>query len=445
VTPAPGPAKPLHRPAGLPSTRRASVVWGTALLGYVLAVLNRSSFGVAELQAGARFGASASVLASFVGIQLLVYATLQLPVGIVLDRLGPRRLIATGAVLMALGQLTLALVSTTAGALGARALVGAGDAMTFVSVVRLVPAWFPPRRVPLLTQLTGIIGQLGQVIAAIPLVLMLQAWGWGASFGVVAVLGAVAGVAVLALVRDVPQGDRPGPVLAGARRVPSSSGLRATLREPGTWLGYWTHFISQFSGTLIILLWGFPFLVQGQGLTTAQASALFTVNVLAAIVAGPVIGQLTGRHPAWRLRLVAGVAAASVAAWALVLVPSGPRPLWVLTVFMVVVAVGGPTSLVSFDFARSYNPPERLGTATGLVNAGGFVAALATMLGVGLVLDAVGPGAGGAYSLDSYRIALSVVAIPFVAGGAGLAYASRLTRRRSAAAAGGPEPDRPRS
>ena len=415
-----------------PSARKARLVWGVALGSYVIAVLDRSSFGVAGLAAGERFGASAAVLASFVVVQLVVYAALQLPVGIVLDRLGPRRLIAAGAVLMAVGQLALALVTTTGGALGARALVGAGDALTFVSVVRLVPAWFPPRRVPLLTQLTGIVGQLGQLLAAIPLVMLLHGPGWRTAFLAIAALGGVAAVAVVVLVRDSPA---PGArVVAQASLLPEPSRLRATLREPGTWLGYWTHFTTQFSGTVVILLWGFPFLVQGQGLTTAQASGLFTVYVLTTIVSGLIIGEVTGRRPAWRLPLVAGAAVAGAAAWALVLVPSGPRPLWILTVFMVAIAVGGPMSLVGFDFARSHNPPQRLGTATGLINAGGFVAALATMLGVGLVLDAVGARSGGTYSLDAYRVALSVVAVPFVVGGVGLCVSARGVRAGQSAA-----------
>lgn len=404
--------------------RSAYLVWGVAVLAYVVAILDRSSLGVAGLEAGERFGASAAVLASFVVVQLVVYAGLQLPVGLALDRFGPRRLIATGGVLMAVGQLTLALAATTGTALGARALIGAGDALTFVSVVRLVPAWFPPRQVPLLTQVTGILGQLGQVLSAVPLVLVLHGAGWRTAFGSAAVLGIVMTGAVLALVRDAP-GPRRAPPTSGPSRALTRARLVATVREPGTWLGYWTHFVLQFSNTVVVLLWGFPFLVSGQGCTLAQASALFTVNVLAAIVAGPIIGEFSARHAAWRVRFVAAVAVATAAAWALVLAPAGPRPMWVLVVFMVVMAVGGPASLVSFDFARSHNPPDRLGTATGLVNAGGFVAALATMLGVGLVLDAIGPEPGGVYSLDAYRLALSTVAVPWVVGMAGLALSAR--------------------
>ena len=108
------------------------------------------------------------------------------------------------------------------------------------------------------------------------------------------------------------------------------------------------------------------------------------LEVVAAVVAGPVIGVVVGRRPGARMPLALGTSAAIGLAWLAVTLPSAPVPFAVLAVFVVVVAVGGPTSLVAFDVARSCTPPRRLGTATGFVNTGGFVGALATMLVVGL-------------------------------------------------------------
>ncbi|MDQ1617703.1 MAG: hypothetical protein QOE19_272, partial [Actinomycetota bacterium] len=90
------------------SSRRAWLVWSVGVTAYVVAVLQRTSLGVAGLEATRRFDASASVLASFAVLQLLVYAGLQVPVGLLLDRWGPRRLIVSGTLLMSVGQLVLA-------------------------------------------------------------------------------------------------------------------------------------------------------------------------------------------------------------------------------------------------------------------------------------------------------------------------------------------------
>ncbi|RMI08925.1 MFS transporter, partial [Cellulomonas triticagri] len=166
--------------------------------------MNRSSFGVATLEVSERFGVSSAALASVAVAQLVVYALLQVPVGVLLDRYGPRLLVATGAAVMAVGQAVLALAPSAGWVLAGRVLVGAGDALTFVSVVRLVPAWFAARRVPLMTQLTGSIGQVGQVLSAVPVVALLHVAGWRTTFLSVAAVGVVATVAVLAAVRDAP-------------------------------------------------------------------------------------------------------------------------------------------------------------------------------------------------------------------------------------------------
>ena len=72
-------------------------------------------------------------------------------------------------------------------------LVGAGDALTFISVLSVVTAWFPPRRVPLMTQLTGLLGQLGQVLSAVPFAALLHGPGWTTAFVSAAALGVAVG------------------------------------------------------------------------------------------------------------------------------------------------------------------------------------------------------------------------------------------------------------
>ncbi|PFG34462.1 MFS transporter [Sanguibacter antarcticus] len=426
-----------HAPAPL---SRALLVWGTAIVAYIVAILHRTSLGVAGIDAVERFHATAAVLSLFVVVQLVVYAAAQIPVGVVLDRLGPRKLIATGAALMAVGQLGMALAESVPLAIVARVLIGAGDAMTFVSLLRLLPSWFSPRRVPLFTQLTGILGQLGQVASALPFVYLLHEGGWTTAFTTVAVVGAVAAVLVVALVRDRPAPPAPGepheaPHVVHAPRpdaalvdgvLPDLS-LRAVLRTPGSWLGFWTHQLTAFSLTTFVLLWGYPFLVLGQGLTPQEAGALLTLNVIIAIVAGPLLGEFTARRPARRSRMILVIAVLMVVAWASVLVPATPRPMWQLVIFIVLLSLGGPASMMGFDFVRTSNPPGRLGAATGLANMGGFLGALVTTFAIGLVLDVVRPD--GRYVLDDFRIALSVIAVPFAVGFVGLLVSRRAVWR----------------
>ena len=410
------------------TSARAWLVWGIAVGAYVVAVLQRTSLGVAGLDAAARFEISAGLLGMFAVVQLLVYAGMQVPVGAMVDRVGPRAMVVGGALLMALGQTALALAHSFPAAILARVLVGAGDAMTFISVLRLVNSWFPQRQVPVLTQVTGLVGQGGQILSVIPLVALLHGAGWTPAFLSAASLSVVAAILTLALVTDSPGGA------ASKEESPGWVQIRHDLvsawQHPGTRLGLWAHFTTQFSGTVFVMLWGYPFLISGEGLTRQSASALFTVMVIAGMAAGPVIGVLVSRHPLRRSWLVLGIIGSTMAVWTVVLSLSTPAPLWLLLVLVLVLSVCGPGSMIGFDYARTFNPPNRFGTATGIVNVGGFFASLVTILLVGLILDLVGQGE--TYTLSGFRVALSVQYLIWFVGLAGFLRARRRVRARMA-------------
>jgi sugar phosphate permease len=402
---------------------RAWSVWGVGVLAYGMAVFQRSSLSVAAEYATARFGIGASLFSVFAVLQLVMYAVMQVPVGVLVDRIGSRRMVALGALVMAGGQVLMALTTAPAGAIVARMLVGTGDAMTFVSVLRLIPSWFPARRVPILTQVTGLLGQLGQVAATIPLVLVLHAYGWTPAYVAAAALGVLVGVAVLAGIRDSPIGAQASPPITWGDAFGQ---LRTSLAQPGTRLGLWSHFTTQFSQMAFALLWGFPFLTLGLGYSNTLAGSLLTLMVLAGLVVAPVTGHLTAAYPRRRSNLVLAVLVATVVLWTVVLLWPGPAPLPVVVVLMVVLSANGPASAVGFDFARSFNPSPRLGVASGIVNVGGFTASLLTILVIGIVLDALAPD--GAYTLTDFKLGFCFQYLPWAFGFLAVVRSRRLTR-----------------
>jgi MFS family permease len=401
---------------------RPWIVWATGLLAYIVAVLDRTTLGVSGLEAADRFGASPSVLSTFVVLQVIVYAGAQVPAGLLLDRFGSKALIIAGAALMASGQLVLAFTESLPVAIVARAVLGLGDAVTFISVLRLVPHWFKPRQVPLVTQLTGICGQLGQVLSAVPFLGLLTGAGWSTAYASVAAVGVLSMVLTLALVKDTPNGSAVATSTTSIRETLAS--VKTVWLRPGTRLGFFTHMGTQFSVTVFALMWGVPYLTVAQGLSTGVAGALLTISVVAAISTGIVVGILTGRHPHRRSRMVLAIIISNAVAWTVVLVLPGRAPLWLLVVLIVVISVGGPGSMVGFDFARTFNPSKTLGTAQGMVNMGGFVASLLVMQAMGLILDAVGD-----FSFESFRMAWTVQYAIWALAVVGILITRRKARR----------------
>jgi MFS family permease len=399
------------RDATLP---RAWLVWAVGLLVYMLAVFHRSSLGVAGLVAAHRFGISASQLATFTMLQLLVYAAMQIPVGLLIDRFGPRSVLLVGTLMLTLAQAGFAFAHSYGLALLARAFVGVGDAMTFICVLRLVSTWFPVRRIPLVTQLTGTLGQLGAVAAALPLTWALAQLGWTRSYLLTASLGIVLAVAVLVVLHDGPSvRNLRGPRMS--RRGITES-LRASWSQPGTRLGFWMHFTTQFSATTLTLLWGYPFFVKGEGRSPATAGVLLTLVVVAIMVAGPVLGWAIGAHPWQRSTIVLSFLSVLVAVWSAVLLWPGHAPLGLLVLLVLVAGVGGPVSVIGFDVGRTSNPAHRLASATGIINQAGFYASLTLVIAIGLVLDWRTPGGGSDYTPSAFRWAMSVQYVLWVVG-----------------------------
>jgi len=406
------------------STRewRPWIVWSTGLLAYTVAVMDRTTFGVAGLEAAQRFSASPTMLSTFVVLQLTVYATAQIPAGVLLDRFGSKAMIVAGGSLMFVGQLSLALTESLPVAIAARAVVGLGDAVTFISVLRLVPRWFPPRQVPMVSQLTGLSGQFGQVLTAVPFLGLLADSGWTRAFSAAAGLGALSVMFTVLLVNNAPLGLATEDPVTDLRATLKS--IRTVWMRPGTRLGFFSHMGTPFSITVFALMWGVPYLTVAQNVSRTGAGTLLTISVAATIVSGVLIGIITGRHPHRRSWVVLAIIAGNALAWTAVLALPGPAPYWLLVVLVTVISSGGPGSMVGFDIARTFNPGAALGTAQGAVNVGGFLAALVVMQTMGMIIQA-----SGGYSFDSFRLAWCVQYIVWAVAVVGILITRRKARR----------------
>jgi MFS family permease len=413
------------------NSAKSWLVFWVGVFAYIAAVMQRSTLGVAGVSAVERFDATASALSTLAVLQLVVYAAMQVPVGVLIDRLGPRILITGGLTLLVAGQVVLAYAPSVSIAVIGRILVGAGDAAIFVSVMRLVSSWFSGPVVPQLSQWMGNLGQAGQILSAIPFAWLLHALGWTPAFLAAASFVALALVLALAAIRDRPAEATDSGRAESFREAFSS--LKTSFRRPGTQLGFWSHYVTQSSGTVFALLWGFPFMVYALGLSEPMAASMLLVVVASGALIGPLLGLLSARYPYRRSNLVLGIVIAIGCAWTALLLWPGTPPLWLLIVLLVVLGAGGPGSLIGFDFARTFNPLRVLGSANGVVNVGGFLASFVMMFLIGLILDSQSPAGAGAeelYRLNAFRLGFLVQYLVIGFGVVMLLIARRRTRRR---------------
>ena len=405
-TPAVPSTTPLQStPLEVKAPPKAWLVWAIGAGVYVLAVFHRSTLGVAGPLAAQRLHLSAAQLSSFVMLQLALYAIMQVPTGILVDRFGPRRMLLAATLTMGTGQVLFAVVDSYVPALLARGVLGAGDAMTYVSVLRLVAGWFPARRYAVLTSFTALAGSVGNIVATLPLTGILHGIGWAPTFAIAGGLSILYGLLLLrpataAPFRAAEERAASGPV--AGRRV--STEVKAAWRLPSGRLGFWVHFTCMAGPTTFATLWGFPYLTQALGYPTSVASSLLLLLVLGGVLANIAVGQTVGRRPEIRTPLAVTVCLLAMVGWLLLIGwPGGHPPFPVIVLVIVIFSICGPTSAVAFMLARDYNPRHRISTATGMVNIGGFCGAVIGIFLVGQILDLVHTDPGNA--VEGYRFA----------------------------------------
>jgi predicted MFS family arabinose efflux permease len=372
--------------SSLAGARRA--VFGLALASFVLSFFHRTAPAAIADELTRAFDISSTVLGTLAATYFYVYTVLQVPVGVLADTLGPRRILATGSAIAAAGSLLFALAPAWEVAAVGRTLVGIGVSVAFISVLKLSAVWFTPQRFATLAGVTMFAGNLGAVIAGAPLAWIVTQTSWRAVFVALAILSALLAVATWLKVRDrpedlgLPAAHPPAPSTA---HVPWRSAIARVLANPATWppfvvnLGVGGSFLA-FAG-----LWAVPYLQQVHGMTRVDAAQHSSLLLLGVAFGSMGIGLLSDR-----LRSRRGVMRAAVLLYTLSWAPwllHVQWPLWATLAWFLLMGLLIPGFTLSWTIAKEANPPQYSGIATSVVNTGIFLGAGILQPLVGWVLD----------------------------------------------------------
>ncbi len=387
----------MHEQRVTDTTRRAWLMWAIGVSAYLVAFFHRVTLNVAAGETAERLGVTTSALGLFAFLQIGAYLAMQLPAGFAADRIGPRRTLALGILAIVVGETLFALAHSLPLAVVGRALVGAGDAVTFVNVLRLVQSWFPERRQALLAALTGMAGGVGQLVATIPLERSLTDLGWNLTFAITIGVAAIVGVLVLTVVRDRPPGV---PAPQRKDHAPARLTLAAAWRRPTTRRAFYAHVGTLGPFAVVGAIWGVPYLEHTQNIGKSTAASMMVATALTFTVCLPFIGMVGGRGPRARVAVLA-VPAALQATGLIVLLawPGTVAPRALVVGVLALIGLNAAASISCFDIARRSTPRAEVGTTVALVNCGGFTGAAIGGGLIGLVL-------GGDPSPERFEVAV---------------------------------------
>jgi len=384
--------------------------WATGAMFFFYAWVLRVAPSVMVEELMRDFAVGAGVLGHLSAAYFYGYAGMQIPVGLLLDRFGPRRLMAVAALVCAAGCILFATSDTLTAATAGRLLIGASAAFSLVGSMAVAGQWFPANQFAILSGLSMAMGMAGGVFGQAPLRLAVEASDWRTTTLLLAAGGVALALAAWATVRDRWRGS------GGVGNA--LSGLRIVLRHRQTWLIALTGLGTSAPLLAFASLWGVPFLETAYGLTRTAAAGLTSTVFIGWGVGAPLAGWLSDRIGRRRPPLIAGLAVETAALAALVYIPGLPMP--VLAALCFVVGFCGSAQIVCFALVRENHATTLSGTAIGFLNGmvTGAGALFQPLVGALLDLAWTGETALGVrvYDPGAYRLAFASLIVCCLVG-----------------------------
>jgi len=404
-------------PNGGPSARTArAVTLAVVIAAYMLSFFHRfAPAGIAHDLTQA-FQTTAASLGALAATYFYVYTVMQVPTGILVDTLGPRRILLLGGLVAAIGSVLFGLADSLNGALLGRTLVGLGVSVTFIAMLKIIAINFDEGRFATLVGASMLLGNLGSVLAGAPLSLLAQSVSWRGIFVGAGVLSVLLGIACWMFVKD--SAAHAGADKPRFDRTVVLKGLASVLKNRATWPAVVVNFGLAGSFFAFAGLWATPYLMRVHELTRAQASTHLSLYFAGFALGCFGIGTLSDRLGRRKPVIIVG-AALYCLLWLF----------WLTNIRLALPAtylLFGLMGLATASFALTWacakevNPPLLSGMSTSITNMGGFLAGALLQPLAGWTMDRLWDGTlldgVRVYSPDTFRFGMACMAVAALVG-----------------------------
>ncbi|MFO7951501.1 MAG: MFS transporter [Bacillota bacterium] len=395
------------------------IMWLFLVSLHLITSFHRVSFNVVADLLTAEFTLTGAGLGNLAAAYTYMYVIMQIPGGMLVDRLGPRKIALLTGLAMAAGSVCIGFAPNAALVFAGRLLIGLGGSVVLINILKFQASWFKSTEFATVSGLALLVSGTGALLGATPLAFAVDLFGWRNSFIYMGAATFLAAMICFVYVRNQPLKSGPSLESKIGNSNPEENEQDFSLKKVAAALSnrrLWSPFLINFGtyGGFIVFsgTWGVSYLVHVYGLEVARASLMMIFTYVGYMAAAPLAGLISDRIgsrkiPALFLVLCCVLFWLVLAAW-----PGGILPIWLLYVLSFFLGAGGSTTVLSFPMAREVSLPGYTGSVTAAVNIGVFLGMAILQPLFGFVLDFGWDGTlvEGAriYTLNAYRFGFLV-------------------------------------
>lgn len=392
---------------------------GLGAIFYSYEYLLRIAPSVMENALRAHFDLSATGFGLISSIYYLAYVPMQLPVGVLLDRYGPKRLLTLACFICVLGTFLFTGTNTVWIASVGRFLMGFGSAFAFVGVLKLGTLWLPENRLAMIAGMTSALGPIGAMIGDNFLDMFVEHIGWISTLNYTAFFGIILTVVLWFCIHDGKGEEDPHGTVPSLKKGLVDLGI--ILKNKQIWVNGMYGCLVYLPTTVFAELWGIPYLRHAHGLSTEAAGLANSCLFLGFIIGAPIMGYISDRLARRKFPMLVGAVGAAVVMSIILYCPGLSESN--IQALMFLLGLLYSSQAIVFAVGRELSPGEAAGTAMATTNMIVMLGAMLLQPLVGRLLDFsltahTGDAAPVAldnlqklYTVADYQYALSIIPI----------------------------------
>lgn len=359
-------------------------ILGICSLLFLLSMFYRVSNAVISPELIEEFQLSADQLGLLTAAFFYAFALFQIPIGLLLDRIGARITMTAFSTIGGIGAMVFATSTGTNGLISGRTLLGIGMACNLMGSLKLFTQWFRPNEFATLSGFILAVGTLGNMMATSPLVLMMNAIGWRASFLAIGTITVMLAGCFFMIARDKP--DEPASISCSDKTKEVDAVSLGSTKTVFFDLNYWAisgaTFLRYGTFAAVQALWAGPFLIKILHISPLATGNLLLILNIGFVAGSPIGGFLSDRKIRSRKKTVLiGLGLLAMALFALPLC-RGANLVWPGLIFFTM-GFGSSFGQIMYAHIKELMPSHMAGTAMTGVN-------FFTMMGAGIFIHGFG-------------------------------------------------------